>query len=370
MKIENFKIEDWMNEYESSAKYDLSGTCINPLSVNELLNLCEIKDITQVLNRPLDYGDIKGSDKLKNAIKTLYEKQENENIIVTHGAIGANQLVFLSLLQANDEVISVLPVYQQHYSIPEACGADVKKVFLKEENDWVLDIEDLKKVVSSKTKLICLNNPNNPTGALISDEKMLEIVELASQNDAWILCDEVYRGLNFSDKKYSQSVADIYDKGISVGSMSKTYSLPGLRVGWICANSDFIEEVVHHREYNTISVSILDEYFAAIALENKEKISERNFRILNESKCIFEDWLSKNKNLSCVLPHAGTTVFLKYNKDISSEDFCRKLQEETGVALLPGKALELEGYVRLGFCKSPNYLKNALERISDFIEKL
>ena len=358
MRIAGFKIEEWMNKYSNDAVFDLTTTCISPLSINELPFSKEIFDVK------LGYGDIEGSLRLKNAIKSLYTNQETNNITVTHGAIGANQLVFLSLLERGDEVVSVVPAYQQHYSIPEALGCGVKLYFLKEENNWLPDIEELDKAITSKTKLLCINNPNNPTGAVIPDDMLNEIVKIAERKNVWILSDEVYRGLNLTGNPYSQSVADIYEKGISVGSMSKTYSLPGLRVGWITGRADLINEINHQRQYNTISVSILDDYFASVALENRDFIAERNFKIMRQGRSILKNWLEENIRYRCVLPSGGTTVLLKYNFDIPSRDFCLNLQKKTGVALLPGETMEMEGYVRLGYCA--DNLKPALERLSGY----
>lgn len=358
MRIAGFKIEEWMNKYSNDAVFDLTTTCISPFSINELPFSKEIFDVK------LGYGDIEGSLRLKNAIKSLYTNQETNNITVTHGAIGANQLVFLSLLEKGDEVVSVVPAYQQHYSIPEALGCGVKLYFLKEENNWLPDIEELDKAITSKTKLLCINNPNNPTGAVIPNDMLNEIVKIAERKNVWILSDEVYRGLNLTGNPYSQSIADIYEKGISVGSMSKTYSLPGLRVGWIAGRADLINEINHQRQYNTISVSILDDYFASVALENRDFIAERNFKIMHQGRSILKNWLEENIRYRCVLPSGGTTVLLKYNFDIPSRDFCLNLQKKTGVALLPGETMEMEGYVRLGYCA--DNLKPALERLSGY----
>ena len=364
MKISQFKIEEWMNKYEGSAKYDLMTTCIKPLAINEL---CETLPF-DILNKKLDYGDITGSNRLKNEITKLYSNMEMKNITVTHGTIGANQLVFLSLLDNGDEVVSIVPTYQQHYSIPKSIGANVKLFFLKEENNWLPDIEELKKNVTKKTKLICLNNPNNPTGAVIPDEMLIEIAEIAQKNNVWILSDEVYRGLNFSGNHYSQSIADIYEKGISTGSMSKTYSLPGLRVGWIAAKEELIDDINRQRQYNTISVSIIDEYFAALALENKKWIAERNFEILNEGLTILKNWIKKEPNIKCILPSGGTTALVRYKKEIPSKKLCYDLQEATGVGILPGETMEMEGYLRIGFCA--DNLQEALSIISKYLEKL
>jgi len=364
MKIAPFKIEEWMNVYEKGALIDLSGTCIRPLALREFCGNIP----SEILEKKLDYGDITGSIRLKNAIQSIYENQEEKNITVTHGAIGANQLVFMSLLEKGDEVVTILPTYQQHYSIPESIGANVKKYFLKEENNWLPDINELSKIVSSKTKLLCLNNPNNPTGAVIPNPLLEEIVNIAGERNIWILSDEAYRGLNLIGNPYSKSVADIYARGISVGSMSKTYSLPGLRVGWICAREDVIAEVNHQRQYNTISVSALDDYFASIALENRDKIQERNYKIIDNGLKILIDWLKANPEFDCVVPTGGTTALLKYNKNIPSKELCKKFQNRTGVALLPGEVLDMEGYVRIGFCS--DYLKSGLDLFASYCASL
>ena len=364
MKIAQFKIEEWMNKYESSAKYDLMTTCIKPLSINEL---CETLPF-DIFNKKLDYGDITGSYRLKNEITKLYSNIEIKNITITHGAIGANQLVFLSLLDRGDEVVSIVPTYQQHYSIPKSLGAKVKLLFLKEENNWLPNIEELEKTVTRKTKLICLNNPNNPTGAVIPDEMLKQIADIAQKNNVWVFSDEVYRGLNLNGNPYSQSFADIYDKGISTGSMSKTYSLPGIRVGWIAAREDLIDDINRQRQYNTISVSILDDYIASIALENKDWIAERNFKILNEGYSVLKNWTKAENKIKCILPEGGTTALIRYRKDIPSRRFCYDLQQTTGVALLPGETMEMEGFFRLGFC-SDNF-ETALNLVSEYISNV
>ncbi len=370
MRIDTFKIEEWMNRYCPSAKYDLTTTCIEPLSLRELMTLSAIARPLEIFDTKLTYGDIHGSERLKTAIKSLYKNQEPKNITVTHGAIGANQLVFESILDRGDEVISIVPAYQQHYSIPRALGANVKFLFLKEESKWQPNLKELERLITYKTKLICMNNPNNPTGAVIPDDMLKRIAEIAESHKLWILSDEVYRGLNMTGNPYSESMADLYERGISTGSMSKTYSLPGLRVGWITAREDLINEINKHREYNTISVSIIDDYYAAIALENRDKIAVRNFAIMKEGRNILNDWLNEEIYVKSHLPQGGTTALLRYKKEIPSKTLCRKLQEETGVALLPGETFEMEGTVRIGFCMDKTILKTGLKEFSKFLRKI
>ena len=370
MRIDTFKIEEWMNRYCPEAKYDLTTTCIEPLTIRELMNLSGILKPLEIFDIPLTYGEIHGSKRLKNAIKGLYKNQDLRNITVTHGAIGANQLVFESLLDKDEEVISLVPAYQQHYSIPKALGAKVKLVLLREENKWQPNLNDIEKAITYKTKLICMTNPNNPTGAVVPDDTLRRMVELASSHNIWILCDEVYRGLNLVGNPYSESMADLYERGISTGSMSKTYSLPGLRVGWVAAREDLINEINKHREYNTISVSMIDDYYSAIAIENRDKIARRNISIMKEGLDILNNWLNGEVYVKSNIPQGGTTALLRYKKEISSDVLCRKLLEETGVALLPGGTMDMEGTVRLGFCVKPDILRTGLKEFSKFLRTI
>ena len=180
MRLDTFKIEEWMNYYSSSAKYDLTTTCIEPMSIRELLTLCRIENPWEILDTKLTYGEINGSSRLKNAIKSLYINQNVKNITITHGAIGANQLIYESILEKGDEIISIVPTYQQHYSLPKAYGARVKLLYLREEAKWLPNIRELENSITKRTKLICLSNPNNPTGAVLSDDMIERIVNLAT----------------------------------------------------------------------------------------------------------------------------------------------------------------------------------------------
>ena len=367
MKIDKFKVEEWFNKYEHKALYDLADTCVESLSINELLNITG-ENVKDLYSRKLNYGDIHGSTRLKNAICTLYKKQTPENITITHGAIGANQLVMLSLIEQGDKVVSILPTYQQHYSIPKSIGADTKILYLKEENHWLPDIDELEELVGINTKIICMNNPNNPTGAVIPEKLLEQIVQIAKKSDAYILCDEVYRGLEHNGI-ISKSVADIYEKGISTCSVSKVFSLAGLRLGWIGAPENVINEINHQREYNTISVGILDDYFASIAIENKEKIIKRNLSKILEGKSVLTKWLENEPHCSCILPDGGTTSFVRYDTDIKSTDLCKKLQKDTGVMILPGEAMELDGYLRIGYGNNPDKLEKALNKFSGWLKQ-
>ena len=370
MRVDTFKIEEWMIYYCPKAKYDLTSTCIEPLSIREMLGLCGAENPWEILDKPLDYGDIHGSFRLKNAIKNLYDNQEIENITVTHGAIGANELVYKSILEKGDEIICIVPAYQQHYSIPKSLGNTVNLIYLNENANWQINLKELENSITRRTKLICFTNPNNPTGAVISDDMLAKIVEIAKSKNIWVMADEAYRGLNLVGNPYSKSVVDLYERGISVGSMSKTYSLPGLRVGWVCSRKDLIGEINKQREYNTISVSALDDYFAAIALENKEKIAFRNLQIMKNGLKIFNDWLNGEIYVKANLPQGGTTALVRYKKEVPSKVLCRDLFNKTGTLLLPGETMEIEGTVRVGYCVKPEILETGLKLFSKYLRTI
>ncbi|WP_426289652.1 aminotransferase [Ensifer adhaerens] len=370
MKIRNFGVEIWMNRYETRCDWNIAETCVESLTVAELLEMAGKTDtiLSELLPMKLTYGAIEGSERLRKLVAGLYEKQSAENVVVTHGAIGANALVHATLVEPGDRVISVLPTYQQHYSIPESYGADVQILKLTEKTGFLPDLEELKRLATPGTKLIAINNPNNPTGSLMDRAYLEKIVEIARACGAWILCDEVYRGTDQEGDGMTASIADLYEKGISTASMSKTFALAGLRLGWIVAPVELIHAVSVHRDYNTISVGMLDDHFAAIALENRDKILARSQAITRTNLALLSDWVDNEPLISWIKPKSGTTALLKYDLPISSEEFCIRLLERTGVMLTPGSAMDMEGYVRIGFTNNGTTLQEGLKRMSEFLK--
>ena len=369
MKIRDFGVEMWMNAYENDCRWNLAETCVHSMTVGELLELSGKGEevLRELSDTRLTYGEIEGSLRLRRGIAGLYRAMGPENITVTNGAIGANALTMLTLVEPGDRVISVLPTYQQHYSIPESIGARVDILRLREENGWLPDPDELRRLVreaGGRVRMININNPNNPTGSVMGEGLLREIVEIAREAGAWLLCDEVYRGLTHQGDPYGPSVADLYEKGISTGSMSKVYSLAGLRLGWIAGSGEqgeLRERLNRQRDYHIISVGRLDDLLAAVALESREAISRRNLAICRENAAILEDFVQSQPRISYVKPQGGTTAFLKYHLPMASADLCRKLQAETGVMLLPGSALDVEGYLRIGYCNATPVLREGLE---------
>ncbi len=373
MYIKPFAVEEWMNEYEVGAKYNIAETCVDSVSLDELFAVTgEDKEafLREFSAKRLTYGDIYGKPEFLQGICTLYKTVKPENIVPTHGAAGANHHVFCSLISAGDRVISIMPTYQQLYSIPESIGADLKVVQLTQDNGYLVDLDELRTLVTPDTKMICINNPNNPTGALMSNDYLREIVEIARKADAYILCDEVYRHLT-QDDEWSESIVDLYEKGISVSSMSKVFSLAGLRLGWIASrDKGVISALLSHRDYDLISCGMFDEAVAAVALRHKDAMLERNRGIVRGNLAILDDWVRNHPHFRYTKPKAGTTALVYYDYDVPSYDFCIRMYNETGAFVTPGDCFEQPHSFRVGYASDTETLKLGLAAIAEFADTL
>jgi len=372
MKIKTFKVEQWMNEFENDAVYNLGETCIDSLKLGELLDVCGVSQeefFTKLADTRLTYSHIYGSPDFLKGVAGLYENVKPECVIPTHGAVGANNQIIHTLIEPTDNMVCVMPTYQQHYSIPESIGAEVRILQLRPENAFLPDIEELKSLVDENTKMITFNNPDNPTGSWIPRESMEEMVEVARSVGAYVLCDEVYRGIS-EDGSYMHSVVDLYEKGISVGSMSKIFSLAGLRMGWIATRDEEVVELVRgRRDYDTISCGVIDDMLASMALEHKEQIFARNREILLKNRAILDQWVNETEGVHYVRPVAGTTALVYYDMDIPSYDLCVRLIREKGLLFTPGSAFEMEGAVRIGYAFDSKLLKQGLDQFGDFLKE-
>jgi aspartate/methionine/tyrosine aminotransferase len=369
MYIEPFKVEMWMNEWETRCTYNLAETCVASITIEELLALSggSADDLSGLLSMKLTYGDIEGSPRLRTAIANLYANQCAEDITVTHGTIAANMLVHKAIVEPDDHVLSIVPTYQQHYSIPKSIQADVTTLALREEDGFLPNLKALKASVKPNTKLIAFTNPNNPTGALIERPMLEDMADIADSVGAYLLCDEVYRGTTQVGDGMSPSIVDLYSKGISTAGMSKVFSLAGLRVGWVIAPQEVREQVLIHRDYDTISVGMINDHFAAIALEHADKVLARSHEITRGNLALLEAWIAKEPKVSWVKPRAGTTAMLKFNIPVTAREFCIDLVTKTGVMLTPGDAFDMEGYARIGFANNEQTLTEGLAALSEYL---
>jgi len=366
MKIEHFRMERMQSTWGNVVDYNLSESGVHPLSLEELVSKEELEEIVRI---GLGYSQTNGTPELRQRIAGLYPGISIEQILATAGSSEANFLLMWSLIEPGDEVVFMMPNYMQMWGLVRGFGAKLKPFWLRESLGWAPDLDELRKVVTKKTKLIILTNPNNPTGAVLSQEVMETIINLADKAGAWIIADEVYQGAE-RDGERTPSFFGRHGRVVVVNGLSKAYGLPGVRIGWIVAPEEFIKKTWPFHDYTTISPSILSDCLARIALapQNRRKILARTRRILKKNFPILKTWLEKQAGLfEFVPPRAGAIAFARYNLKIDSVELVNRLICEKSVLVVPGEHFEMGRYLRLGYGGEPDHLKSGLARIEDFL---
>lgn len=365
MYLPCFGCEDWLNVWEKEAVYDLAQSTVSSLTLKEIIELggrTQEDFFADLSKEKMNYGWIEGSPEFKEEVSKLYRNVRPEQILQTNGATGANLLALYSLIEPGDHVIALHPSYQQLYEIPKSLGAAVDYWELKEENNWLPDLEELERLVRPETKMICINNANNPTGTVMEEEFLLKLAEFARKRDIFILSDEVYKPLD--ETIHVPAIIDVYEKGISTNSISKTYSVPGIRVGWVAASDQLTEKFKVYRDYSMICCGVFDDYLATYILKNKEAVLARNKKIVAGNLEILKEWVEKEPKASLVYPKQVSTSFVKLDIKSEIEEFCIRLLKERGVLLIPGNRFDVPGHVRLGYCTNSETLKAGLSELS------
>lgn len=367
----------WLNKYEYMCKYDIAESFVEPYSISELCSVAqENEDVfsSDLMHLTLTYGEHRcGFLPLRTNISNIYKKMKPENILTSHASVGANQLIFSFIKEnfPNCKPITIIPTYQQLRSLPEMMFENLIEYELNEKNQFSLDFEEVEKMVDYDTKLIIMCNPNNPFGKLFSESELMMLSEIARRYDCYILCDEIYSDLGVGDIGVQTYICDVYEKGISTCSLSKTYSCPGLRIGWLATQSkELIQEIADIRHYCTMENSIICEKIASLVIKNRDRVIQRNKKIVDENYLTLCEWIKNNPELRFSKPQSGSVIVIYYTFDIDSMNFAKILVEEYGVLTMPGIAYGLEGCFRIGLVLQPNKFKEALEEISKFIDKL
>jgi aspartate/methionine/tyrosine aminotransferase len=362
-------MERWMSKFEQDVEFNLSESGVYPIILKELLS-DDPSSINDLLITDLNYPHVNGIPSLRENIAAMYKGATMDNILVTSGAVEANYNATLTLLDDGDEIVIMLPNYMQIWGIAKNHNFRFKTFHLLENKNWAPDLDELNNVVSKKTKIIAICNPNNPTGYILTPDEMDSIINIAENVGAWILADEVYSGAERLTDKQTPSFFGLYEKVIAVGSMSKAYGLPGLRIGWVVAPVDTIEDIWARHEYTTISATMLSNKLAAIALspEVRPRIIQRTRDFIRNGYPILQKWMeSHEKTFNVVPPQAAAIAFVRYNLNINSTEFAERLRKEKSVFIVPGDHFGMDKFFRISFGLPQDYLTPALNRIHDLI---
>lgn len=378
MKLAWFGVEEWLNSMDSLAKINFGSSCVSAFTMDELFETTG-QDLDAFLEKMRNFslhyhhGDATGSPRVKAAVAGIYLKGnvKPEEVMMSIGGTGANSLVIRSVLEHGDNCVSIKPSYQQFYDIPKGMGIETRIVQLKAEDEYKLNFDELDAACDNNTKMIMLTNPNNPIGITLYEEGLQKLIDIAKKYDAWILCDEMYRGL---DENYMPSILDFgYAKAMSVSGLSKMYSMAGARIGWIvCRDKELYEVIKTRRSYNTICCGVFDELVASIALENYEEVWARARKILKPNRQIVEEWVSKQPHLKMIVQQPqGTTCLINYNYDVDSETLAKDAMETEQILFVPGDYFDMPNTIRIGYgaFREQKELKAGLVAFEEYLKK-
>ena len=321
--------------------------------MSEVLNLANQEEQALWDNLQLKYTEPFGYPALRHTISTaMYEGMDADNILCFAGAEEGIYCALYALCEPDDHVIVLTPCYQSLKEIPKSKGCEVTALDLKESNDWQICLEDIKQAIQPNTKCLVMNFPHNPSGQVISQQALKDLVELLDYHGIWLFSDEVYRYLGTPVKPWASAAADVYPRALSLGVMSKAFGMPGLRVGWIaCQDKSLLQAIKEMKDYASICNSAPSEILSLIALRHKDYFLNRNNSIVSDNLALLETFFSKFSNqFQWVKPQGGCIGFVNYLSDESSDVFCKRMVEKHGILLMPSSVYDHQSnHFRIGF---------------------
>ena len=366
MRLDPFALERMQSTFEHQVEFNLSESGVAPMRVDELADDTDSR--ATLLAERLRYTQTNGTVALRSTIAALYPGATADHVQVTSGGAEANYITTWHLVEPGDEVVMMVPNYMQVHGLVPAFGGVVQPWPLVLDNGrWRADVEALDALVSPRTKLIAICNPNNPTGARFGDADLDRIAAIADRHGAWILADEIYRGAEL-DGCDTPSMWGRTPRVVVTSGLSKAYGLPGLRIGWIAGPPAFVDAAWARHDYVTIAPAALSDMLARRALAPTHRLSilARTRTILNTNFPIIAEWLARRAPLfSYAKPDAGAIVYVRYEAPINSTALVTRLRIERSVLIVPGDHFGMDGYLRIGFGEDEQYLRHALERIAD-----
>lgn len=371
MTINAFKLESYLAKYEFTAPHLLCCSDAESYTMQEIISMGDSVDHNLWNNLRLGYTETKGAPFLRNQIaSSLYPSLKQDNILCFSGA---EEGIFCSLhvlCEPSDHVIVLTPCYQSLMEVPKMKGAEMTEVELYKENDWRIDLATIERAIKFNTKVVIINFPHNPTGQVITEDELDGLVKLCDAHGIWIFSDEVFRLLGAPDEAWSSPISEKYSKGISLGVMSKSFGLAGLRLGWIaCQNQEILMKIENMKHYTSICNSAPAEVLSLIALKNKDQIIARNNKITKDNLTLLNEFFVKHAELfEWIKPQGGCIGFVNYKAAESVDIFCDRLVKEVGVLLMPASVYDhSSNHFRIGFGRKN--MHDSLRRLEKYLQE-
>ncbi|HEX2304155.1 MAG TPA: aminotransferase class I/II-fold pyridoxal phosphate-dependent enzyme [Gaiella sp.] len=365
MRLPPFRIERWYERYEFTTEFMLSSSDCESVSIGELLAFePDAGERLEALS--LGYTEVPGSAELRSAIAGLYEETGAVDVVALAAAEEGIFAVETALLGAGDHAVVETPCYESALALARQTGAEVDAWRRSYADGWAHDLDELERLLRPDTRLVYVNTPHNPTGTSMPGAVLTRVVELCAERGAVLFCDEVYRELEHDPADRLPAACDLYERAVSLGSVSKTYGLPGLRTGWIaCRDAGLRDAIVAVKLYTTICSSAPSELLAALALRHRERLVDRNRRLVLENLALADAFVERHAELiDWVRPVASPIGFPRLRVP-DTQGFCERLAAEAGVLLLPGEVYDQPGHVRLGLGRVG--AAKAFERLDRFL---
>lgn len=366
MRVEPFLMERLQSTWEHHVGINLSESGVKPLSVRELL-ADENGAVSALLDQKLGYTQTNGTEELRGAVVAFHPGAGTDNVIVTVGCAEANHLVTWNLLEPGDEVVMMIPSYMQTWGLARAFGAEVKEWRLApdaEAGRWRGDLDELRSLVSARTRLILLCHPNNPTGSCLTADELDEVGRIADRVGAWVLSDEVYRGSEIGSDEETPSLWGRCERALVTGGLSKAYGLPGLRIGWVVGPAEKVASLWSLHDYTTIAPAALSDRLAVAALRRRGQLLSRTRSILRSNLEVITAGLDELRDvLTYIRPQAGAMLYLGYRHAVNSTELVERLRLEEDVLVVPGDHYGMDRHLRIGFGYGTDHLREGLARI-------
>lgn len=375
-----FALERFFAKWEFVATHSLCSSDVEGYAMRDLLALADEEARAMWESLSLGYTETQGAPALRAEIAKLYEHILADDVLTFAGAEEAVYVAMRVLLHAGDHIVVTWPGYQSLYQIAQSMGVDVTLVPLSPEpvegwkragvREWRIDPQAIRDAVKPTTKLIVTNFPHNPTGALPSHEDWQAMLDVARDAGCWFFSDEVYRWSEYDAADRLPAAADSYDKALSLGVMSKSFALAGLRIGWLATkDAGVLQALRHYKDYTSLCNSAPSEVLALIALRAKENVLARSRRMIQANLALVESFMQRHADrFEWIAPRAGSIAFPKLLGDASIDDFADALVRQTGVLLLPGSVYNHAGnHFRLGLGRTN--VPEALEKLERFLKE-